>query len=210
MSSQLDNLYRVQKQDAPKAGAVLADAFRDDPIWKLFFKAGTGFDQRGIMFESPIRFGLTYGEVYAPSDQLEGIAVWLPGEQADMTVWRLLRSGALIAGLKAMRVCTKLTRKQGRIFRPLMADRKANMEGRSYLYLMIIGVASEFQGQGYGGRLLGALIEESERAGLPIYVETESEANVRLYEKLGFKVLNRITLPVIELPMWEMVREPGT
>jgi hypothetical protein len=51
------------------------------------------------------------------------------------------------------------------------------------------------------------LIEQSERAHLPIYVETELERTVDMYERLGFRALNRITLPVIDLPMWEMVRE---
>jgi ribosomal protein S18 acetylase RimI-like enzyme len=73
---------------------------------------------------------------------------------------------------------------------------------------LIIGVASEFQGQGFGGKLLRALIEESEQVGVSIYLETETEKNVRMYERLGFSLLNQITLPVLDLPMWEMVREP--
>ncbi len=82
------------------------------------------------------------------------------------------------------------------------------MQGRAYVYLVIIGVAVELQGQGFGGKLLGALIEESEQAGIPIYVETQTERNVEMYERLGFRQLSRITLPVIDLPQWEMVREP--
>jgi len=109
--------------------------------------------------------------------------------------------------MKAMKACTKLARKQGRIFEPLQADRRANMKGREYIYLMVIGVASKFQGQGFGGKLLRALIEESEQVGVPIYVETETEKNVRMYERLGFRLLGQITLPVINLPQWEMIRE---
>jgi hypothetical protein len=30
---------------------------------------------------------------------------------------------------------------------------------------------------------------------------------MRMYEKFGFRVLNQITLPIINLPQWEMVRE---
>jgi len=81
------------------------------------------------------------------------------------------------------------------------------MKGRVYIYLMIIGVASEFQGQGFGGKLLGALIEESEQIGTPLYLETTTETNVRMYERLGFRLLNQIILPVVNLPQWEMVRE---
>ena len=82
------------------------------------------------------------------------------------------------------------------------------MVGREYVYLFIIGVASELQGQGFGGKLLRALIEESQEAGIPIYTETQTERNVRFYERLGFRQLDRITLPIIDLPQWELIREP--
>jgi ribosomal protein S18 acetylase RimI-like enzyme len=207
---QIENLYKVQKKDISKAGAVLADAFQHDPVWNKFFKGEAKIEQKGTVFESPIRYCLKYGEVYATSEHLEGVAVWVPGDLADMTIWRLIRSGAIISGMKAMKVFTRLAWKKGLVFEPMQADRKANMRGRPFIYLMIIGVASEFQGQGFGGKLLGALIEESEQAGIPIYVETEPEKNVRMYERFGFRSVNQITLPILDLPMWEMVREPRT
>ena len=48
----------------------------------------------------------------------------------------------------------------------------------------------------------------SDQAGIPIYLETETENNVRLYEKFGFKTLDQRILPVVNLPVWEMKREP--
>jgi ribosomal protein S18 acetylase RimI-like enzyme len=210
MPRQIENLYKVQKKDILKASVVLADAFQHDPVWTKFFKSEATIDQRGVLFESPIKYCLKYGEVYAPSEHLEGIALWLPGDFADMTIWRMIQSGAIVSGMKAMKACTELARKQGRILGPLQADRKAHMKGRAYIYLMVLGVASEFQGQGFGGKLLRALIEESERAGIPIYVETETEKNVGMYESFGFRLLDQITLPIINLSQWEMVREPRT
>jgi hypothetical protein len=51
-----------------------------------------------------------------------------------------------------------------------------------------------------------ALIEKSEQAGVSLYLETEPEANVTLYEHLGFTVIKKIMLPIIDLPMCEMTR----
>jgi ribosomal protein S18 acetylase RimI-like enzyme len=95
------------------------------------------------------------------------------------------------------------------IFRVLMEDQKENMRGVSYLYLHILGVNSKYQGRGFGGRLLRTMIEICGRLGTPIYLETETESNVRMYEKFGFRVLKKRMLPVIDLPMWEMVRQPS-
>ena len=210
MSRQLENLYKVQKTDINKAGITLADAFQHDDVWKLFFKDEATLDQKGAFFGSPIKFCLKYGEVYAPSKHLEGVAAWVPGDCADMTIWRLIRSGAIFSSIKALGAFTKLARKQAEIFKPLEEDRKENTKGRAYIYLFIIGVATEFQGQGFGSQLVKALIGKSEQTGLPIYTETQTERNVRFYEKLGFRQIRQITLPFIELPQWELIREPGT
>ena len=56
MSGQIENLYKVQKKDIPKAGVVLADAFQHDPVWKLVFRDEASLEQRGVLFESPIKF----------------------------------------------------------------------------------------------------------------------------------------------------------
>jgi ribosomal protein S18 acetylase RimI-like enzyme len=102
----------------------------------------------------------------------------------------------------------QLPRKLGPVFKPLQDDRTNHMRGLSFIYLPVIGVASEFQGRGLGGRLLRTLIARSEQAGMPIYLETESEGNVRWYTGFGFKVIKQVNLPVINLPMWEMARNP--
>jgi ribosomal protein S18 acetylase RimI-like enzyme len=211
MSGQIENLYKVQKKDIHKAGAVLADAFQHDPVWTKVFEGVPKIDQKmGAWYEGAIRYCLKYGEVYATSEHLEGIAACVPGDLAEMTFWRMIRSGSIRSGMKMGITMVRRTQKIMLVFAPLEADRKANMKGRAHLYLMIIGVISEFQGQGFGGKLLGALIEESEQVGVPLYLETETERNVRMYERLGFKLVNQISLPVINLPMWEMVREPRT
>ena len=85
MSGQTENLYKVQKKDIPKAGAVLADAFQHDPIWGRILEEAAS-NTRGAFFQSPVRYCSKYGDVYAPSEALEGIAAWVPGDLADMTI----------------------------------------------------------------------------------------------------------------------------
>ena len=208
MSEQIKNLYKLQHSDIPKAVAVLKDAFQHDPIWKKIFEDEPKNSKKlCVFYETPVRYCLKYGEVYAPSANLEGVAAWVPGDLADMTVWRLIRSGAIKSGIK---IGPKLARKMKPVFTPLPKDRKENMNGKSFIYLQIIGVASEFQGQGFGGKLIRALIKKSEQVGTLIYLETETAENVNMYERFGFKLIRQITLPVINLPMWEMVREPNS
>jgi len=206
MSSKIDDLYKLQKMDLKKAGEVLAYAFQEDPIWKKFIEDYVKKDNvSNYIFESPIQHAWKYGEVYASSRNLEGIIAWLPNTTADMTFLSLLRSGAMKTGRK---MGLKASLKMAKIFMPVEKDRKKNMKDTAYNYIVIIGVNPEYQKQGFGGKLLTALFEKSDKINIPIYVETSTESNVKMYENYGFKILKEINVPILDLPMWEMKREP--
>ncbi len=199
-------LYRVHKGDITRAGKVLADAFQYDPVWNKIFEGESNLETKyPAFFEIPVRHCLKYGEVYALSENLEGIAAWTPEKYAEMTAWRMIRSGATGA---AMRMGSNAAKKMGPVFKPMTEDRRKHMDGCNYLYLLVVGVATEMQGKGFGRKLIGAAIEKSEREGRQLYLETETEENVQMYEHFGFRLLKNITLPIVDLPMWEMVREP--
>ena len=199
-------LYRVQKRDIGQASKVLADAFQHDPIWNKVYEGDPNIGKRfGAFFEGGVRYCLKYGEVSAPSKDLEGAIGLIPGEYADMTWWRAMRSGTMSVG---MRMGLKAAMKMGTIFKPVAEDRRENMSGCAFLYVLVIGVATELQGKGFGRKLIDAAIGKSEREGRPLYLETETEENVKMYEHFGFELLKKIRLPILGLPMWEMARKP--
>lgn len=203
MSEQLDKLYKLQKKDILKAGTVFADAFSTDPVWKKVLSQASE-DQRRSFFSSPVKYCLKYGKIYAPSENIEGMAAWVSGDKREMTFWRGLLSGSIFY---AMKVGKKILKEMQIIFAPLEAARRNEMAGREYIYLIILGVSPAHQGQGFGGKLLRAVIKESNGAGIPIYLETATGKNISMYEKFGFKKLNRIDHPIIDLPQWGMIRE---
>jgi len=93
-------------------------------------------------------------------------------------------------------------------FRPIEKDRKEHMKNTSYIYVTIIGVKQEYQKLGFGGKILRVIFEEADKTHTPIYLETGTPQNVKMYEKYGFKVLDEIILPRLDLPMWQMKRYP--
>ena len=199
-------LYRVQKGDIVQASKVLADAFQHDPVWNKIYEGDPHIEKRfQAFFEGGVRYCLKYGEVYAPSKDLEGVMGLVPGKYADMNWCRAIRSGTMGVG---MRMGLNAAMKMGTIFKPVTRDRHGNMAGHTFLYVLVIGVATELQGKGFGRKLIDAAIEKSERDGSHLYLETETEENVTMYKHFGFKLLKRITLPILDLTMWEMVREP--
>jgi ribosomal protein S18 acetylase RimI-like enzyme len=199
-------LYRVQKRDIVPASKVLADAFQSDPLWNKVYEGDPDIEKRfRALFEGAVRYCLKYGDVYAPSEDLEGVIGLVPGKYADMNVWRAIRSGTIGVG---MRMGLNAAMKMGTIFKPVVEDRREYMAGYAFLYVLVIGVATELQGKGFGRKLIDAAVEKSEREGLQIYLDTSTEENMKMYEHFGFKLLKRVTLPIVDLPMWEMVRAP--
>jgi len=46
-------------------------------------------------FKFRIKYGTLFGEVYATSPNIEGVAVWIPSEYVKMTCWRMILAGVI-------------------------------------------------------------------------------------------------------------------
>ncbi len=196
--SLISDLYKIKKKDIKKAANVLGNAFSEDPMWKKVFKKE---DKYRVVSEIAVRFGVKYGNVFSTSDNLEGVMAIAPYDK-DTNVWRIIRSGAFFLSMKLLSVLKKM-KPVGEIIK----EEKRNLSIGTYIYLAIIGVSQEFQGKGFGGKLLRAVVEKAEIERKSIYLETQIETNVKLYEKYGFYVYKKINLPVLNLPLWLMVRD---
>ncbi|MFC2000911.1 GNAT family N-acetyltransferase [Chloroflexota bacterium] len=193
-----DNLYKIQKKDLQNAVNVLTNAFSEDSMWKEVFNDE---DKNRALTEVMVRFCLKYGNVVATSENIEGVMALAPYDKA-MTVWRIIRSGAFLLSMKISKEA-----KMMEVLTNAIEEAKKSLNLGLYIHLLIMGVSQEFQGKGYGGQLLRAVIEKAETERLPIYLETQKEANVSLYEKYGFSVRKKVILPEpLNLPMWLMVR----
>jgi len=96
--------------------------------------------------------------------------------------------------------------KKMEVLNSAVEEAKKSLNLGSHIHLLMMGVSQEFQGKGFGGKLLRALIEKAEAEKKSIYLETQKENNVKLYEKYGFSVKKKIILPEpLNLPMWLMV-----
>lgn len=196
--------YILTRKDVKKSGVMFANAFENDPVWQLLFD-GAHIEERASFFESPARFGIKFGTVMSVSSDIEGGAVWLPGKHADMTFFKMFRSGFLFNSPK---VSAKFLLKMRDVFMPVEDARRIRMKNTEYIYLFIVGVDPAHQGKGYGSILLDEITKDADTKQLPIYLETATERNVKMYEKRGFKVVEKVNHSIIKLPQWAMIRDP--
>ena len=193
---------RLEVSQVDRAAATLARAFRDDPIQRYVIPddARRARLQQWIL-GALVRYCLPYGEVRATPD-LSGVACWMPPGSSMTNLWGMLRSGMALAPLKLGPAAL------GRfmVLSAYMDATRGRVVPVPHWYLSATGVEPPRQGQGIGGALLDPVLARADAGGLPCYLETQSERNVRFYEKRGFRVSNVGT--VRGLRVWAMLRIP--
>jgi ribosomal protein S18 acetylase RimI-like enzyme len=197
--SLISDLYKIQKKNLKNAVDVLTDAFSEESMWQEVF---TDKEKNRILTEVMVRFCLKYGDVFSTSSNLEGVMAIAPHDK-EMTTWRIIRSGGFFLSMKIANEAKKLE-----VITSAVEEAKESLNLGSYVHLLMMGVSKEFQGKGFGGKLLRALIDKAEAERKSIYLETQKEENVQFYEKYGFSAKKKIFLPEpLNLPMWLMVRD---
>jgi len=84
-----------------------------------------------------------------------------------------------------------------------------------HIYLQQIGIRREFQGKGIGKKLFKTLFAAADSLQVPVYLETESEENVSLYQHYGFNTVETALLSAkgdksddAGFKMWLLLRRP--
>lgn len=193
---------RLAAPRADRAAAVLARAFRDDPIQRYVTPDG---DRRARLaprtFGAVVRYCLLRGEVFTTPD-LGGVACWVPpgGKTADL--WGVCRSGMV---LEPLRLGPAAFGRFMGVSAYMDAERR-RVAPAPHWHLFVIGVEPSRQGEGIGGALLAPVLDRADAEGTPCCLETQTERNVRFYEKHGFSVAS-FGEPR-GLPVWTMIRAP--
>jgi ribosomal protein S18 acetylase RimI-like enzyme len=204
MDTELSDIVRLNKSQAKPAAEMLSRAFHNDPGFLYYFPDEL---KRKKMVSNILSFtvgsGIRYGETYATSPNLEGIAIWISSDDYPITSWKMVHSVSLLTvigfglhGGFGMKGHGKLTDAMHKRLAP-----------SKHWFLHIIGVDPQFQGKGYAGKLLRTMLNRIDKEGLPCYLDTLNEDNVPLYEHFGFKLIEKVNIPQTTLTNWAMLRE---
>ena len=185
------------------ASRVLAQAFQDDPLWAYFIP--DKLVRKGklhCLSDFLVSYGILYGQSYATSQSLEGVALWFSPQQGELTLWRMIRCGVLALYFNVGR---KVVSRVNSFF-----DYSDKVHHRlapfPHWYLGLIGVDPEFQGRGYASALIKPMLAQIDKEHLPCYLETANEKNVPVYEHYGFEVVESGTIPSSSVNYWAMLR----
>jgi ribosomal protein S18 acetylase RimI-like enzyme len=194
-----------QESLLPPAVDTFAGAFKDDDLYK--FVVPDGFQRDNFLrnfFAFRLRYGMKFGEVHVSSEHCEGVAIWIPFRNRNMTFTRIIRSG----GLSAMRAIDADTRRKLMSIQAYAESvRRKILE--PHWHLSPIAVHPNYQGMGFASALIRSMLERLDREKSACLLETQSSRNVDMYGRYGFKVINEGILPDSEVRHWVMWRDSG-
>lgn len=190
-------VIRVERSERAAVAAMLAGAFRDDPLSRWIY-ADHPSRLRWVRADFRLRLAqhgpdrLTFA-----TDDLSGAAVWAaPG------YWK----GHTRGQLRAIPALWRVALNQERIS-AVQRELDRRHPKPPHLYLALLGVDERRRREGIGGAVLAPTLIEADERRLPAYVEAGSPEAAEFYGTLGFDLHGEVRLrgaPVVYL-MW---REP--
>ena len=200
MFASLDRPLRLDAAGYDRAATALARAFFDYSLM-VYASPEAGRRARGVsaLYDALLADSFRHGEVYVTPDGA-GVACWLPPERGHLTFWRQLRAGMLSVPLRFGPAAFRRLLAYDTLGRALHREHAP----MPHWYLSAIGVEPERQGQGVAATLMQPILQRADAAGLPCYLETHQEANVRIYQK-HFDLCTVTCLPA---SIWAMLRRP--
>jgi GNAT superfamily N-acetyltransferase len=177
----------VLATDRAAIAAMLARAFRDDPVMVFMFPDAADRAAKlprlfALLLDSALPFG---GCDIARGG--ETASIWRPPGRTGISLWEILRhlrAFFSIYGFAGARRALSLLAAMERCHPP-----------EPHWYLMVLGTEPERQGKGFGGIVLRRRLVQIDRAHLPAYLEASRPENVPIYASVGFEPRGELPIP---------------
>ncbi|KYC43756.1 acetyltransferase [Scytonema hofmannii PCC 7110] len=195
----------LERSQIDEASTILCHAFDDDPMLR-YITVETGEARADIIkcfCKSILRYSQSYNHTYVTSKDLKGVVAWIPPGYFPINFFHLLQAGLYALPFK---LGWSGFKRWVSLF-ALNSHHKHDLP-QPHWYLLILGVAPAYRGQGIGSSLLQPILKQADRDGFPCYLEAFTEAAVHFYQKHGFEILRIDELPGNNLSFWTMKRSP--
>jgi len=208
VNNDLDTLFKLTPDYVKEACKVAGEAFQDDPLMVFAYPDEKERKQKSEYgFSMLYNYGIKNGLAYATSKNLEGITIWLPPNKVYQSTWTMMRHGGFYT-MRKIGLKLKVMKRTIIVFK-YEEERHKDLAPYDHWYFQNIAVKPDEQGKGYGGLLISTMLKTIESDGLPIYVETNTEKAMSIYQKHGFEILEHTIIPETPVPLWCMLRKPS-
>ena len=158
----------------------------------LYPDDGDYFAGDGVVLRFAMRRWLAFGETYTTDDGV-ALAAFIPPDAPDVAI--------LPEPVEPSPAPDLITR-----FTALGAQLKAASPSEPHWYLNLLATHPDWQRQGLGEQLMTPIFERCAETGVPLWLETETIANVAYYQRFGFVVASEWDVAIDGPHMWGMLR----
>lgn len=191
------HVRRAGSEDLPAIADTLAAAFIDYP-WTRWTVPGSEHDLprlRRLQKAYLTAFALPYGAIWATVD-LKSVAVFVRNpastpETADWDRITFLHGSDGIARVE----------QHEQVAAPLRPHHDWT--------LATVGTHPDYQGRGHGGAVIAAGLADLDARGGTCLLETSTDDNIRLYQRLGFQTVTTVAAIAGSPPVTIMLRRPS-
>ncbi len=194
----------LRPDEAAEAAEVCLTAFRPTPLVDAVMQDASEKQIARMKKFFGSMFTKWPGQVYVArsNGQVLGVMRMVESPRCQMSAGQ-----KITMGLMMMLTMGKIATRMGK-FRGEWAKRDPD---EVHFHLDPLTVRPDSQGQGIGSRLLARFCEVTDGRGIGAYLETDQDANVRLYGRFGFEVVDTTeVLGVTNTFMWREPRGGGT
>jgi len=184
------------KERILQAADLYQATFRDDPVI-TYMLCGFNTQQRhDYLREYFTRLttaaALNSATFEEASDWASASVILPPGKRID-NPWTLVPAGFFQVLWKlGFAGCNRMLRE----FEPAVTAMRRQELGDStnFYYLFLVATRDDARGKGFSSALIRKLQERAAAEDAPVWLEATTEASARLYAKLGFKSVGKVTL----------------
>jgi GNAT superfamily N-acetyltransferase len=188
-------------RDSDEVVSILVGAFHDDPTWSWAFPdPALRAEQHKRLWRLFVDGAMRFPWVWLTKGNT-ATSVWIPPQETEFSD---KQEAALEPAILEM-----LGPKASRVLHALEMFDQAHPRGVPHFFLSLLATVPEHRGHGYGLRLLTENLRQIDEAGMPSYLEASNPANVPLYMRHGFEVLDSFTVPEGGPEVFTMWRAPA-
>ena len=197
-------LYIVQEKDLDRLAEVAADAYKDYPLHNWFTKGKYDLKASKLIMQISLRTMSEDAVVYADSEEINGFAVWLPfGFTGSKTLPFLANGGMSLILHSGPGIIGRLL-----TYETYAMNLKKEFTDNYDWYLYNLSIRKDAQGKGIASKLMRPMLQFCDDERMVVYLETNKESNVGLYQHYGFELMKEEQIPKSTVTHYAMVRDP--
>lgn len=188
----MSEVRRVGQEVRESVAQTVAASFADDPIWQWIYDTEDTIPiETGIVLARMLVARSTPGDVIHSIAGEGAIALWTAPSESSSSENEKFRDD------QAMPFTSGFAEQLGdriTITGTLSAAMAEHRPKESHWYLGILGTHPDWQSQGLGSKVLGAMLGESDALGLPTFLESSNPRNYGFYQRHGYVETGELTV----------------